>query len=202
MNGIRATGHVGGRLFTPARTTVHTPRASAHGGHQLSCSGFAASPERFTGVGTSLGRVRLTGLGCGKSLWDSPGRDPGVGGATSTTSGSTSMADAGPPGSMVVATLPVCVKGVKVSISGGPAVVRPPAAWGGVCAALCGESDMTEERLRGACLARKVRSGVVTVKCHRVTEASSCQAHTHTQGSPPSDTCRLLPLGRFCASET
>ena len=35
---------------------------------------------------TGVGRARLGGIGCGKALWDSPGRDPGVGGATSTTS--------------------------------------------------------------------------------------------------------------------
>ena len=101
--------------------------------------GFSRSPERLTGVGSSLGRVRLGGLGCGKSLWDSPGRDPGVGGATSTTSGSSME---GPPGSMAAAgsmggalSAPL---GVTQSSPCGPAATWSPAAWGGDCFAWLG----------------------------------------------------------------
>ena len=48
-------------------------------------SGLLSVPGRLTGEHFSLGRVRLTALGCGNALWDSPRRDAGVGGATSTT---------------------------------------------------------------------------------------------------------------------
>ena len=69
-------------LFTPHHTHIHSVVPRGGFPYQLRLSGFALSPRRLTGVG----RARLGGIGCGKALWDSPGRDPGVGGATSTTS--------------------------------------------------------------------------------------------------------------------
>ena len=73
-------------VFTACVACVHSVRATALAAPIQSLCGFSGSPVRLTGVVSSLGRVRLTGLGCGKALWDSPGRGPGVGGATSTTS--------------------------------------------------------------------------------------------------------------------
>ena len=51
-------------------------------------SGLSGSPLRLTGVGPSAPWVGLNGLGGRNALWDTPGRAPGVGGATSTTSSS------------------------------------------------------------------------------------------------------------------
>ena len=132
-------------MFTP-------PALAARAADQSSLCGFFGSPERLTGVGSSLGRVRLGGLGCGKSLWDSPGRDPGVGGATSTTSGSSME---GPPGSMAAAgsmvggrarrrvgshrVLPMC--------SGGHLVAgRMGRSRGGDCSVWFGASDISLDR--------------------------------------------------------
>ena len=70
-----------------------------------------------TGVGPSASWVEINGLGGGNALWDTPGRDPGVGGATSTTSVEGTMAEFGlvcPPSEVTV----MCFVPITMSMRG------------------------------------------------------------------------------------
>ena len=62
-------------------------RRRASAGHLNRVLILLSSPARFSGVQTKRVRVCIGGLGCGKALTEVPGIEPGVGGATSFSSG-------------------------------------------------------------------------------------------------------------------
>ena len=59
---------------------MFTPRAAGSRGGSIEFERALLLTRALHGVGSSLGRVHLGGLGCEKPLWDLPWCNPGVGG--------------------------------------------------------------------------------------------------------------------------
>ena len=156
--------------------------------------GFSGSPERLTGVGSSLGRVRLTGLGCGKALWDSPGRDPGARGRRNFDNfriqhGGPSRIHGGGWIHMVGAR--GVALGVTESSPCTPAVTWSQAVWGGDCSVWVGASDISLDRAlerapranRQRAQRQRLRS--VPRKRPRIMRRQQPRRQQRTLGAPP-----------------